>query len=92
MQLRCSAKNLRRSSRVIDLENEVARFLLRHGVVSGGICVYVGLWLGFILGLSAQNAALLYFILRLDWEDEANNVLKSCFVCNLQFQLTTLIQ
>jgi len=43
-----------------------------------------GLWLGFILGLSAQNAALLYFILKLDWEDEANDVRKSCFVNNLQ--------
>jgi len=49
------------------------------------ICVYVGLWLGFILGLSAQNAALLYFILKLDWEDEANDVRKARLVCNLLF-------
>jgi len=33
-----------------------------------------GLWFGFILGLGAQNAALLYFILKLDWDDEANDV------------------
>jgi len=41
---------------------------------ASGVCVYAGLWLGFILGLSVQNAALLYFILKLDWEDEANDV------------------
>jgi len=39
--------------------------------------MYIGLWLGFILGLVAQNAALLYFILKLDWEDEANDVRNS---------------
>jgi len=37
-------------------------------------CACLGLWLGFILGLGAQNAALLYFIVKLDWEDEANDV------------------
>ena len=33
-----------------------------------------GLLFGFILGLGVQNAALIYFILKLDWEDEANDV------------------
>ena len=34
----------------------------------------VGLWLGFIVGLAAENVALLYFVVRLDWHDEVNDV------------------
>jgi len=44
------------------------------------VFVCLGLWLGFILGLAAENAALLYFIIKLDWEDEANDVRLSGFV------------
>ena len=33
-----------------------------------------GLWIGFILGLTMMNIGLLCYLLRLDWDDQANEV------------------